>query len=671
MVGRPTGLRWLQLVLLMCTRHIGAWYHHSWHPVTDLRCGRGALSEDSIVVSCKVNPKVHDLVSFMVARADDKYSWYFLHLTVEVDWASNGTATARIPDLKPGVEYRFGARTHERGKAIGWRKMWSAPRIATDTCWTASSSSSRRLRGVSKQQFLHEPQFERGKPDRHESREGSESEQKGFSLMDELTTDRSYADKATDIIEDIDLAVAEARQENRSTIWLEVVRHVGNAFSPGSPALPDYLDQHNAADLFAAFSSPKLVPLAPIKKSSFHRYCVEVKIDEVKGVSTPWFGEYKYGTSMFADYVSCKSGGCHCMESIDRSVAGQAWQTIADHCVIVPGWGGRPTVPRNSYGCHCKPWQMAESRKHVGMTPILIPDQWVWPPYKGYPDARLRKAEAHNDVLKPGHWFSFPVGGMCKPGTEMGTNGCNWKLHPVSYSMSLERLHFVHKVYAPGFPAPRSADDSIRWARNARAAFMSLGAAASCGPKVKAWHKPHYVTSPQADVTPAPSSTSVTSTSTSFSASLTATSTRLTSTSSTPEPLSSSTSTSPSPVSTTGTNTATQEYSRKIGLFEASSRHQKAASETLSGAEARSRYAPPARSPVEHGSVVQSDAGTEEGRAEKSQSDSPMFGSGTALPIFFALVALLCVSFAIASSCHLSSSSVEYVSVRETATPRV
>eukprot|EP00931_Biecheleriopsis_adriatica_P002236 TRINITY_DN10292_c0_g2_i1.p1 TRINITY_DN10292_c0_g2~~TRINITY_DN10292_c0_g2_i1.p1 ORF type:complete len:606 (-),score=74.86 TRINITY_DN10292_c0_g2_i1:60-1877(-) len=434
------------LVLLASTRPCRAWSF-----IQELRCGPGPATEESIAVSCKVDPQKHDLVSFMISRVDDTENWYFLHYTVEVEWNSSGMVYARIPSLSPGVEYRLGARTHWRGKAIGWRQQWSEPLVSAQTCRTAGG----------------EPRTRRLRTSR-------------LSFSDELKADEHYADAADDVSLDLDLLLSKAKEENRSTIWVEVFRHVGTAYSAGSPVLPDYLDQHNAADLLAAFSSPKIIPLRPIKSSSFHRYCVEIKIEQLNGVSTPFFPEHKYGNSMFADYVSCKAGYCRCMEAIDRSIAGQPWQTIVEHCNIAHDQTGRPYVAAKL--CHCEPFHMTQSSKYVGMAPLLIPDWWKWrpPPSWDYRHERLRVATSAGNRPKTGHWFSFPVGGMCRPGTEVGTNGCSWRLHPLSYSMSLERLHYEEKVFDKDWQAPKDANDSVRWARNARVAYSKLGAT-PCG----------------------------------------------------------------------------------------------------------------------------------------------------------------------------------------------
>eukprot|EP00440_Ansanella_granifera_P019752 gb/GFBE01021457.1/.p1 GENE.gb/GFBE01021457.1/~~gb/GFBE01021457.1/.p1 ORF type:complete len:850 (+),score=127.46 gb/GFBE01021457.1/:1-2550(+) len=449
----------LQVILVFVTPG-GAWWvrrrrshvNHNIKPLEDLKCGPRAPTATSIFASCKVNAKLHDLVSFMLADADDPDKWPFVHVSAIVDPDSSGTVTAELPGLKPGKAYHLTARSHRRGTAIGWRAMWSFVVVHDTHCRTAAENvteaSDRRLSEESSS-------FE---PDVVESGEF-------IDLAEDPHGDEEPSDDEL-------AAIMPLAKRTNNTIWFEVFRHAGGAFSGGSVRLPDYLDQHNAADLGATFGSPKVDPLTPVRTSGFTRYCVEVAISRVKSVSTPFAPKYKYGTAMFADYVSCKRGSCHCMEKVDRGISREPWAIIAHHC------GG-------SNWCHCTPFQMKQSHKYVGMAPIEVPPPRVFWPHPWYKSPRAAKHYMPKRDLKhpelPGHWFSFPVAGMCRPGSKIGDDGCNWRMSPVSHSMSVWRLHTKFKVFDYGFKSPWTVKQSKRWMRNAAAAFKGLGVK-PCGP---------------------------------------------------------------------------------------------------------------------------------------------------------------------------------------------
>eukprot|EP00440_Ansanella_granifera_P047634 gb/GFBE01051596.1/.p1 GENE.gb/GFBE01051596.1/~~gb/GFBE01051596.1/.p1 ORF type:complete len:506 (+),score=59.91 gb/GFBE01051596.1/:1-1518(+) len=415
------------IVLMQNMISAAAWWHHP--TLTALSCDGDAATSQSLVASCRVNAKLHDLVSFMVSEADDPEHWPFLHHTAVVDPRGNGAVAVRLSGLKPGVKYKLSARTHRRGTAIGWRKMWSGGVVHKYLCETKPSaeSESRRLSVANAQAA---PVF----------------------LWPSMASDAK-------------------------SVWIEVFRHAGSAFSAGNPRLPDYLDQHNAADLAAMFASPTIVPLKPLKTSSITRYCVEVAVAELPGVSTVFVPEYHFGSSMFSDYTSCKNGHCRCMDAVDRGITRQPYQLMEEHCPHLK-------LAKPKYLCTaCNKSQMEVSWKHVGMAPVPIPPHIVpWPPREGYREHSPWPLP--NASEKPGHWFAFPVGGMCRPGAQLGEDGCNWRLSNVSHSFSTDRLHKKYHVFDYGFPPPRTADDSRRWARHARAAFASLGAA-SCGPSAQ------------------------------------------------------------------------------------------------------------------------------------------------------------------------------------------
>eukprot|EP00927_Polykrikos_kofoidii_P084706 TRINITY_DN900_c0_g1_i1.p1 TRINITY_DN900_c0_g1~~TRINITY_DN900_c0_g1_i1.p1 ORF type:complete len:404 (-),score=33.90 TRINITY_DN900_c0_g1_i1:61-1272(-) len=281
-----------------------------------LQCADHQAVPGSLLASCHVDPRQIDLVSFMVADADDSQRWPFLHLSVVVQADSNGTVFAAIPSLRPGKSYRVMARAHARGQTTGWYVKWSDVAHHGRACSAGANTA-----GVGVAQF-----------------------------MGPLVTHRHTSVR---------------------TRWVEMFRHNGNNWwSTPDPnnnvTLPDYLDAHNAADLGGAFAGLEAVVYKiDENNSSYTRYCVEVADVDLPNVTTvtdrsdfPELGGYPV-TSKFADYASCASGSCFCMAYGDRSFR-QPKETLRKLC---PGCNVATCM------CHCPVTSMKQSLTYVGMVP--------------------------------------------------------------------------------------------------------------------------------------------------------------------------------------------------------------------------------------------------------------------------------------------------------------
>jgi len=87
------------------------------------------------------------------------------------------------------------------------------------------------------------------------------------------------------------------------------------------------------------------------------------------------------------------------------------------------------------------------------MAPIVPWPEFSWPPV--------------------GEWYSFPPASFCPVGTEIGTNGCTWRLSPVSHSISLGKI-MQKGVFARSALAGEA--QAVAWAKLGQAAFAEIGA---------------------------------------------------------------------------------------------------------------------------------------------------------------------------------------------------
>jgi hypothetical protein len=248
------------------------------------------------------------------------------------------------------------------------------------------------------------------------------------------------------------------------TAWLEVFRYNGNSLGKqrdprNNITLPDYIEAHNTADLKGMFSNrwSTIYDRELQWNASITRYCVEMEVVELHGVTTPT--DWVPSTSQFADYFPCTHGDCYCMSRIDREVTRQPTEEIVANCgPALPGHipgsvDGEDTTPCKI----CDAERSRESQKYIG---------------------RVRR------FGNGGSWFSNPPGGHCAPGAQIGDAGCTFRLSPLSHSLSISNL-YNKGVF--------NDDDISHWWSEqqlevARAAFDGLGMEPCGGGKATAIH---------------------------------------------------------------------------------------------------------------------------------------------------------------------------------------
>jgi hypothetical protein len=234
---------------------------------------------------------------------------------------------------------------------------------------------------------------------------------------------------------------------------MEVFRYNGNGLGHdidprNNITLPDYVEAHNTADFKAAFSARFSVMYSAELKfnASFTRYCIEMQVVELQGVTTPT--QWEPATSPFADYNPCTAGECYCMSRIDREVTMQPTEDIAAVCGAPPPdhVPGEPDCCSQG-PCDCVAERQADSEKYIGKV---------------------------QRFANGASWYSMPPGGHCSPGQSVGDDGCTYKEAPLSHSVSVGNL-YNRGVF--------NEDQwwSYSWLENARAAFDELGVE-PCGP---------------------------------------------------------------------------------------------------------------------------------------------------------------------------------------------
>lgn len=270
----------------------------------------GVARPGELFAQVVVDPASVDMVSFMVARADDDERWPFLHFSVSVGPFDMATVRGLIPGLEAGTEYRLMARAHARNQTTSYYIFWSDVAHKEGPCKAAGHGGMAAA----------EPAARSG--------------------------------GATD------------------TVWMEVFRHNGNNYwaTPdprNNITLPDFVEAHNTGDLGGVFSNRHQVVYAWEDNSSFTRYCVEMKAVELHNVTTPTdrpdnkeAGGFPT-TSQFADYNSCASGNCFCMAYGDRSFRQPQAQLEAE-C---------PGCSTNECMCQCPEERLAQSARYIGMVP--------------------------------------------------------------------------------------------------------------------------------------------------------------------------------------------------------------------------------------------------------------------------------------------------------------
>jgi hypothetical protein len=308
----------------------------------------------------------------MAARADDPERWPFVQYSVSVGLSDNATVFGTLPGLEAGAEYLLMARAHLRNKTTGYYIFWSDVAHREVPCRVASISSS------------------------------------------------GDATRAA--------APAASAGGTPDTMWIEVFRHNGNGNDPrNNITLPDYVEEHNTADLMGTFSDRWSTVYDWHENASFTRYCIEMQVVDLHNVTTPT--DWVPGTSQFSDYTSCYAGQCHCMAHVDRELCGQPAEQLSEVC----------PDPE----CHCPLEKEIQSDKYIGMV---------------------------HRFTNGARWYSMPEGGYCPPGARIGDAGCTYRLSPLSHSLSLGNLH------GKGVFSWRPWRRAKHWLRIASAAFTDVGA---------------------------------------------------------------------------------------------------------------------------------------------------------------------------------------------------
>uniref|UniRef100_A0A7S4QW38 Fibronectin type-III domain-containing protein n=1 Tax=Alexandrium monilatum TaxID=311494 RepID=A0A7S4QW38_9DINO len=335
-------------------------------PPSDVSCDGASAGADSLQVSCRVDAREIDEVSFEVASPSGRP-----FLTVTGPVGAGGEAKTSIPGLRSNTQYRVTARAHRRGEQEGNPDAWSRLSSQSALCSTAKGGLQQRPQG--------------GRP--------------------------------------------EGRLRRPKTRWIETYRLV-NSYGPADELLPDFLDQHNGADL------PGIMGLVTLGGSApglpLTRYCVEVLDVQVPDVITASV-DGRPQTAPFADYASCNQGACRCMHQVDRSISHLPARQILELCA------GHPPADKINNTCRCPESSVSRSSRYVGRSPIPLPfytlsslaaSSFVLPP--SYPPSYRPEPV--------GSFYSFPVGGRCPLGAGVGDRSCTWQRSPVAHTVHTDDL---------------------------------------------------------------------------------------------------------------------------------------------------------------------------------------------------------------------------------------
>eukprot|EP00927_Polykrikos_kofoidii_P038689 TRINITY_DN3309_c0_g1_i1.p1 TRINITY_DN3309_c0_g1~~TRINITY_DN3309_c0_g1_i1.p1 ORF type:complete len:468 (-),score=45.78 TRINITY_DN3309_c0_g1_i1:65-1468(-) len=284
---------------------------------------------------------------------------------------------AVLPALGAGGRFLLMARAHKRGEEVGWYKKWSKVAHLDTVCTTPATVA--------------------------------------------LAANHAK--------------VSEFKVRTR---WAEFWRLNGPmTILPGpidpmnNVTLPDYLENHNA------FPSPPVSPALLTywgrKNYSVTRYCVAMADVTFDDVFTPGYlyadpthSKVHRVTSKYADYLSCNGGKCDCMICGDRVV-------FLDHEQMKQEC---PTTPR------AQKW----IDDHYNPNATSVPEKQQQE-CNGLPEIGARPCNCHNHHqslrfvgMAGNSMFSFPVGGRCGFGKDIGDEGCTWKEDPLTFSTSMGRL---------------------------------------------------------------------------------------------------------------------------------------------------------------------------------------------------------------------------------------
>jgi len=357
---------------ISCNRTAATFMSWSLEPAqpTNVSCDSASAGADTLQVSCHVDASEIDEVSFEVSSPSGRP---FLTVTGLV--AASGEAKVSIPGLHSNAQYRVFARAHRRGEQEGNPDTWSKLSAQSALCSTAGGGGQQRPPA--------------GRPDAPAVRAGKPK-----------------------------------------TRWLETYRMV-NSYSPGDVLLPDFLDQHNGADLPGLMGMVSMRTTVP-EGLPLTRYCVEVLDVQLPDVITASV-DGRSQTAPFANFVSCNQGECRCMHQVDRAIAHLPARQILDFCA------GNPPADSLNNTCRCPGPSMNDSLRYVGRSPIPLPFFIA------------SSLMSHSDIFPPnyppsfrpepmGSFHSFPAGGHCPPGASVGEGSCVWQLSPVAHTVYLDDL---------------------------------------------------------------------------------------------------------------------------------------------------------------------------------------------------------------------------------------
>jgi len=262
-----------------------------------------------LIAQADVDPISVDMVSFMVARADDPEKWPFVHYSVSVGVSDGATVFGTILGLEAGAEYLLMARAHLRNQTTAYFIFWSDVAHREVPC------------------------------------------KAGVGRYSAATHAAARTGGGTD------------------TTWIEVFRYNGNSHANDDSGtkiidprnnitLPDYVEAHNTADLSGAFSLlwSTVYDNPWPANGSFTRYCIEMQVVELHNVTTPT--AWVPATSQFADYNACGAGQCSCMIRTDRENCRQPLEQMLAVC---------PDDDNSTQQCNCSVEMQAQSEKYIGM----------------------------------------------------------------------------------------------------------------------------------------------------------------------------------------------------------------------------------------------------------------------------------------------------------------
>lgn len=388
-----------------------------------ITCRSGGLS-GTIQVSCKAEASSTDEVAFGVARADDGSG--FAHVHYVVDIASDGVATAVIPGLTAGVEYKVTARAHSKGSSEGWNEKWSAMTSESASCKAGIAQISNHA-SVSHNASAH-------------------------------------------------AAIA------KST-WIEVYRYRGPSpagHMPGSITdynLPDFLDNHCTGDVnkqMSRWDYPGASGQVDYNVVSYTRYCVEV-LEVSLEVSVHAVGSGQgTKTSGFSNYLACDTGKCHCPNKYDAftlsSEVGDPEAYVDESC------------PSGQPYCNCRASDLELGAKYTGswaFSPPFTDSAWMgWQkPFCGWGH---HSYPCHGQADPKGYFYHHPQEARCKTGQALGENGCTWKRSPLMHTLSVQQLLDAGAIgKRPGYREMQISEE-LECVENGKRAFAAVGAT-PCG----------------------------------------------------------------------------------------------------------------------------------------------------------------------------------------------